>query len=176
MPSCSASSIMPSCSGASISKSHQWTESEEKLLVEKRASMEAQFNNNKAHSVLWGRIVNDMEQFNIRISVKQAIDKWKNLKKRYNEVVDMNRKTGNGKSTCRHYDTFNELFGNKASTKPHFTLDTDKPSDWEIESKANKPQNKVISLDSSKVDCDRIVDETNKIDETVDENVKESKK
>ena len=109
----------------STSSSHQWRESEEKLLVQTRASMENQFNLNKSHTVLWGRIVEELRVKEVNVSIQQAKDKWKNLKKRYNEVIDLNRKTGNEKSTCRHYEVLNELYGDKANTKAHFTIDTD---------------------------------------------------
>jgi hypothetical protein len=37
--------------------------------------------------------------------------------KRYKEVIDSNSKTGNESISWKHYDKFNDLFGNKASTR-----------------------------------------------------------
>ena len=49
--------------------------------------------------------------------VIQVINKWKTFLKRYKVVVDNNSKTGNEKYTWKHLETFNSVYGNKASTK-----------------------------------------------------------
>ena len=44
--------------------------------------------------------------------------------KRYKEVIDSNSKTGNESISWKHYDKFNDLFGNKASTRVEASFDT----------------------------------------------------
>ncbi|XP_038062977.1 uncharacterized protein LOC119733650 [Patiria miniata] len=40
------------------------------------------------------------------------------------ETVDHNSKTGNDRKDCKFYNEFNELYGNKPSTKPAFVMDS----------------------------------------------------
>lgn len=63
------------------SKFHYWTEKEEKCLVESRANMEDEFTSSKSHATLWQKLTDKLQENNINVSVKQAQDKWKNLKK-----------------------------------------------------------------------------------------------
>lgn len=76
-------------------------ERNEKLLVETRAEMESEFVSNKAHAPLWNKIVQKMASHNVHITPRQTIDKWNNLKKKFNETVDLNNKTGNGREECK---------------------------------------------------------------------------
>lgn len=107
---------------------HNWTEKEEKLLMTIRGDMEDAFNGTKQHDTLWGKIVKQMNQEGVTVSSKQVINKWKNLKKKYKEVIDSNNHTGNNRCTWKHFDAFNRLYGNKASTMPCVMVDTSKKS------------------------------------------------
>ncbi|CAC5368190.1 unnamed protein product [Mytilus coruscus] len=108
---------------------HNWTEKEEKLLIAIRGDMEETFNGTKQHDTLWGKVVKKMNQEGVNVSIKQVINKWKNLKKKkYKEVIDSNNHTDNNRCTWKHFDAFNRLYGNKASTVPCVIVDTSKKS------------------------------------------------
>lgn len=125
------------------SKFHYWTDKEEKFLVESRASMEDEFTSSKSHATLWQKLTDKLKENNINVSVKQAQDKWKNLKKKFKEVADHNNKTGNDKQTCKHQDTFSQLYGTKASTKPQHVIDTGTIQNDEEDPKSPSPTKKI---------------------------------
>ncbi|XP_060565376.1 uncharacterized protein LOC132724524 isoform X2 [Ruditapes philippinarum] len=120
---CDTSSEESQCK-SNQSQVHQWKESEERLLIDKRASLDDKFNQTKSHNVLWNQIQTEMEKEGVQVSAQQIKDKWKNLKRKYMEIVDLNGKTGNCRNTCKYFDIFSQLYGTKASTKPSFVLDT----------------------------------------------------
>ncbi|CAC5407818.1 unnamed protein product [Mytilus coruscus] len=72
---------------------HNWTLSEEVLLIILRSDMESKFVGAKSHETLWNEIQKKME--------KQG------------EVIDANNKTGNNAVSWKHYDKFNECMGSK---------------------------------------------------------------
>ncbi|CAC5390386.1 unnamed protein product [Mytilus coruscus] len=103
---------------------YNWTQSEEVLLITLRSDIESKFVDVKSHETLWNEIQKTMEKQGVKISVAQIINKWKNMKKRYKEVIDANNKTGNNAVSWKHHDNFNELYGNKASTKLQASYDS----------------------------------------------------
>ncbi|KAJ8309737.1 hypothetical protein KUTeg_011602 [Tegillarca granosa] len=105
----------------------RWNVKDEKYLVQLRADMEAEFITNKSHTTLWSKIIEKLAEKHINVTQKQAIDKWKNLKKKFFEVFDDNNKTGNDRRECKHYEVFSELYGTKAATRPKIVMDSDKP-------------------------------------------------
>jgi hypothetical protein len=120
---------------------HYWTEKEEKMLVETRSSLEEEFSSTKSHNTLWQKVKGILAENNIYVTIKQAQDKWKNLKKKYKEVEDNNNRSGRSKQTCKYQDTFNNLYGTRPSTRPLCVIDTDKagPSNVDANPTDTKP-------------------------------------
>lgn len=85
--------------------------------------MEEQFNDVKNHDVLWGQITKKLNSHNIFVNVLQVKNKWKNLKKTYKKVVDDNSQTGNKATTWKFFEEFNNVYGNRASTRAEVTYD-----------------------------------------------------
>ena len=56
-------------------------------------------------------------------------------------VVDQNKQTGAERQTCRHYETFSQLYGAKASTCPKFTLDSTDMTPHAVEAQEDAAQN-----------------------------------
>lgn len=105
---------------------HIWTEEEEKLLITSREEMDDEFHKLKNHEVLWTRITRNIYYNGVKVTRSQVMNKWKNLKKKYREVLDENNKTGNQRITWRHLKSFNKIFGHKASSKAACTYDSSK--------------------------------------------------
>jgi hypothetical protein len=55
------------------------------------------------------------------------MNKWKNMKKKYKELIDNEAKTGSSPATWKHLETFNIAYGHKSSTRPAVVLDTGEP-------------------------------------------------
>ena len=82
------------------------------------------FFNSKQRDTLWNEILKKMKEKGVSVSRQQVINKWKNLKKKFKEIVDSNNKTGNNPTKWKHFQRFNQLFGNKASTNLAVIIDT----------------------------------------------------
>jgi len=129
---------------------HNWTQAEEILLITIRGEMEYKFVGVKSHETLWKEIHKKMEKQGVQISVVQIINKWKNMKKRYKEVIDANSKTGNNAVSWKHYDLFNELYGNKASTKLQASYDSGlKGASAQLHAKPNEGEDDIAKPSSS---------------------------
>lgn len=102
----------------------RWQPEAVKLLVSLRVEKDYKFNMLKTHVSLWEEISKCLAEQGHTITEKQCSNKWKGLKRDYKSVIDNNSKTGSDKKSCKFYEEFNQLFGNKASTRPSFTLDT----------------------------------------------------
>ena len=104
------------------------------------------FKQNKTHTTLWNSISNDMEkQGYIGVTSQQCSNKWKSLKRSYMETIDHNTKTGEAPKSCKYYSELNQLFGNKPSTKPDFTLHSSESSDCSTSSSNKKAAQKLVS-------------------------------
>ena len=95
-------------------------------MITLRSDMDDKFFNSKQHDTLWNEILKKMKEEGVSVSRQQVINKWKNLKKKFKEIVDSNNKTGNNPTKWKHFQRFNQLFGNKASTNPAVIIDTSK--------------------------------------------------
>lgn len=93
-------------------------------MITLRSDMDDKFFNSKQHDTLWNEILKKMKEEGVSVSRQQVINKWKNLKKKFKEIVDSNNKTGNNPTKWKHFQRFNQLFGNKASTNPAVIIDT----------------------------------------------------
>lgn len=87
--------------------------------------MEDEFNTGKKkHDVLWGACQRMMKEKGVDLSTVKINNKWNALNKRYKEVKDNNRKTGTERKDCKYEECFDELLGEKASTNPIYTIDS----------------------------------------------------
>ncbi|XP_038067667.1 uncharacterized protein LOC119737406 isoform X2 [Patiria miniata] len=98
-----------------------WPESASSVLVGLRSERDYRFHQCKAHKPIWEEIAREVP---IDCSGEQCSNKWKSLKRTYMETVDHNSKIGNDRKDCKFYNEFNELYGNKPSTKPTFVMDS----------------------------------------------------
>ena len=121
----------PTCSSSGLGSDnpaipvHMWTNREIQLLIDLRISLESQFNSNNNHTTLWNKICRELAVQGINVTDKQASNKWKALKSKYKKTVDHNKRTGEAKETCPFYETFDVVYGNKASTNPQYLLDSE---------------------------------------------------
>ena len=81
----------------------------------------------------------------IGVTSQQCSNKWKSLKQSYMETIDHNTKTGEAPTSCKYYSELNQLFGNKPSTKPDFTLHSSESSDCSTSSSNKKAAQKLVS-------------------------------
>ena len=65
--------------------------------------------------------------------------------KTFNEIVDLNNKTGNVREECKFYRTFSSLYGAESSTAPKYKMDTDRDeTDKGNDDVDNRPSTSVI--------------------------------
>ncbi|KAL3867793.1 hypothetical protein ACJMK2_040640 [Sinanodonta woodiana] len=67
--------------------------------------------------------------FNSKIAGIQAQYKYINFKKKWKEIINSVSTTGSEPKAFRQQEAFDEFYGTKASTKPHFTLDNSKTTE-----------------------------------------------
>ncbi|XP_033729732.1 trihelix transcription factor GTL1-like [Pecten maximus] len=116
---------------------HVWTEKEEKCLIDVRLDKETAFNGSKSHDTLWNEITTQMKKNGINVTKIQIMNKWKNLKKKYKEILDSNSKTGNSPASWKYFEVFNQAYGNKASTQPVILIDSSKETPFVMKKAAN---------------------------------------
>ncbi|XP_060563242.1 uncharacterized protein LOC132722723 [Ruditapes philippinarum] len=102
----------------------RWQPQATQLLVSMRIENDVKFHMQKTHSTLWDEISAVLKEKGYIFTGKQCSNKWKSLKRDYRAVVDHNSKTGSDKKTCKFFDDFNQLYGNKPSTRPSFTINS----------------------------------------------------
>uniref|UniRef100_A0A8W8I085 Myb-like domain-containing protein n=1 Tax=Magallana gigas TaxID=29159 RepID=A0A8W8I085_MAGGI len=126
-------------------KVHIWSETEEKQLIALRTEMDDAFYKNKNHETLWQKIFENMNSAGIKVTKQQIMNKWRNLKRKYKETIDLNKKTGNEKHEFKYQNEFDNLFGHKASTKAAVSFDSgvnaeERKKKREIDKKATRPK------------------------------------
>lgn len=108
--------------------------------------MDDAFYKNKNHETLWQTIFENMNSAGIKVTKQQSLNKWRNLKRKYKETIDLNKKTGNEKHGFKYQSEFDNLFGHKASTKATVSFDSgvnveeEKKEKREIDKKATRPK------------------------------------
>lgn len=102
---------------------HQWTASQEDMLVSIRHERATDFLKTKNHASIWKEITRQLNiELGCHINTQQATNKYNNLKKRWKEVIDS--KSGSQTKYFRQRDAFDEAYGTRASTKPSFLIDS----------------------------------------------------
>jgi len=66
------------------------------------------------------------------VSASQADTKWKNLTRRYREVIDHNNTSGNDKKTYPFYDELSDIYGYRPNVNPAATTSSMSISDSTI--------------------------------------------
>ena len=94
------------------------------MLVRARLAREDQFLGNKNHKTLWNSIRTELLNADIKVSVDQCLNKFKQIKRDWKACLDHNHKSGNDRKSCQFYDELNDIYGTKASTRPSFTMST----------------------------------------------------
>lgn len=107
--------------------------------------MDDAFYKNKNHETLWQKIFENMNSAGIKVTKQQIMNKWRNLKRKYKETIDLNKKTGNEKHEFKYQNEFDNLFGHKASTKAAVSFDSgvnaeERKKKREIDKKATPPK------------------------------------
>lgn len=106
-----------------IMKVYIWKENEERDLIQLRIEMEEQFNDVKNHDVLWPNnkknILNSHNIFCDCITSETNGKTWRKLK-----VVDDNSQTGNKAAACKFFEKFDNVYGNRASTRAELIYDS----------------------------------------------------
>ncbi|XP_046578860.1 uncharacterized protein LOC124286538 [Haliotis rubra] len=103
---------------------HFWTDKEEEYLVCLRHERNDDFISTRNHSTSWKEIVAELETINCKVTQQQAFNKYSSLKKKWKEIIDA--PSGSEVKYFRHKTSFDNMYGNKAGTKPGVTIDTDK--------------------------------------------------
>ena len=103
----------------------KWNEADTLALIQKRISKKKEFSDEcKEHNKIWAEISKNLGSIGVQATLKQARDKWNQLKGAYRKTKDENRKTGNERKTFRYKNIFDDFMGGKASVDPKFTLDS----------------------------------------------------
>ena len=95
---------------------------ESKLLVQLRGEKDAKFNSLKVHKRIWCDIAKEMSMKGYDVTTEQCENKWKAIRRKFREMVDHNRKTGNDRQTCPFQDELDAIYGTKENVNPSFTL------------------------------------------------------
>lgn len=103
------------------------------------------FYKNKNHETLWHKIFENMNSAGIKVTKQQITIKWRNLKRKYKETIDLNKKTGNEKHGFKYQNEFDNFFWHKASTKAAVSFDSgvnaeERKEKREIDKKATRPK------------------------------------
>lgn len=72
--------------------------------------MDDAFYKNKNHETLWHKIFENMNSAGIKVTKQQITIKWRNLKRKYKETIDLNKKTGNEKHGFKYQNEFDNFF------------------------------------------------------------------
>lgn len=70
---------------------------------------------------VWSIISTKLKETNPEWKTKTSIqceNKWKDIKRKYMETKDHNRKSGNGLKTCKFYEKLEEILGETPTVKP----------------------------------------------------------
>lgn len=65
-----------------------------------------------------------MVEEGIQYTGVHCANKWKSFKREYSAIIDHNAKSGNEPKRCKFYTELNQLYDNKPSTRPGFSLDS----------------------------------------------------
>jgi hypothetical protein len=102
---------------------HVWKDREEDFLVDLRHERHDDFKKIKNHLKLWTEISEQInEELKCNVTALQCSNKYNALKKKWKEIIDS--PSGSETKYFRHKSSFDNLFGNKASTKPASTVDS----------------------------------------------------
>ncbi|XP_061186801.1 LOW QUALITY PROTEIN: uncharacterized protein LOC133194919 [Saccostrea echinata] len=132
-------------------KVHIWDETEERQLISQRTNIDEAFHKNKNHDTLWQKIFENMNAEGIKVSKLQILNKYRNIKRKYKETIDLNKQTGNEKHEFKYQREFDNLFDHKASTKATVSFDSGVPVNQQKKKKENdkkKSQPKKRSAES----------------------------
>lgn len=158
-----------------------WSLLEEKALVSVRINMDKAFSSGiKDHRNMWGKVRSELNNLDISATQTQIINKWNQLKKRYKEVKDHNRQTGNDRKKFKFIEEFDDLYGEKASTEPMFNIDSmtgesrksNKKTDSGDKTKSQKPPQKRTSerqleiMESMLINANSLAEEAKKFSES----------
>ncbi|KYQ57307.1 hypothetical protein ALC60_03736 [Trachymyrmex zeteki] len=111
-------------------KNFMWPDNAVYLLLELYQEKEEMFNTSfKKHNILWKEIAASMrETSNIyNVTGQQCSNKLSGLKRTYRNIIDQNKKSGNGRNSWEFYSIMDSIFGKKASTKPPVEACSDGP-------------------------------------------------
>lgn len=67
---------------------------------------------------IWQKIARLLSESGHVVSWAQAESKWKNLTKRYRDVIDHNNTSGNSKKTCAYFNEISDIYGYKPNVNP----------------------------------------------------------
>jgi hypothetical protein len=73
---------------------------------------------------VWDKIASKLRDNGFKASSAQAETKWKNLTKRYRDVVDHNNISGNDRKTCPFFEELSDIYGYRPNVNPVSTLST----------------------------------------------------
>ncbi|XP_024884071.1 uncharacterized protein LOC112462501 [Temnothorax curvispinosus] len=98
---------------------YQWTVQTTKLLIEKvRNHMGMLSNKNCMQKKVWKKIANKFIERGYNVTEEQCSVKWKNLKRRYKNVRDLNNQTGGATESWEYYDLIDAFINAKPEIAP----------------------------------------------------------
>ena len=87
------------------------------------------------NKVIYERIAKRLQEQGYERNWKQCRAKIKNLKTKYREIKDNNKKTGRGRKSCKFFKELDKILGHRPASVPSALLDTgDTLSESEAES------------------------------------------
>ncbi|KAK3931342.1 Zinc finger and SCAN domain-containing protein 29 [Frankliniella fusca] len=122
-PNASASVSEPDTSATNLKEgvTHWLDDSAVKHLIELWHKHESDFQSTTIRNdAVWNKIADELQDINSKWNYTplQCTNKFKYHRKEYNKTKDHNRQTGNAPKTCKFFEEFDEIFGDKPCVKP----------------------------------------------------------
>jgi len=97
----------------------QWDTQSTKLLIEEvRNNMALLNQKNCLQKNIWKRIANKFIEKNYNITEEQCNTKWKNLKRKYKSVRDLNNQTGKNRESWEYFDVIDDFINTRPEIAP----------------------------------------------------------
>lgn len=98
---------------------YQWTNETTKLLIDEVRNHIMLLNNkNYLQKKVWKRIANKFTERGYNVTEDQCCIKWKNLKRKYLSVRDLNNQTGEATQTWEYFDIIDDFINPKPEVAP----------------------------------------------------------
>lgn len=98
---------------------YQWDTQSTKLLIEEvRNNITLLNNKNCLQKKIWKRIANKFVEKGYNVTEEQCNVKWKNLKRKYKSVRELNNQTGRNRESWEYFDVIDDFINRRPEIAP----------------------------------------------------------